>query len=69
MRRSSQPKYSEVHYTVFVRVPFPRGDFVDPPAVSSQMFRTRVENHLLKVIGTLGLVERSSTMEDTVVFI
>ena len=25
---------SEIHYTVFVRVPFPRGDFVDPPPVS-----------------------------------
>ncbi|MCJ1245597.1 Autophagy protein 29 [Trapelia coarctata] len=33
MGPSSQPKTAEVHYTVFVRVPFPRGDFVDPPAV------------------------------------
>ena len=24
----------DVHYTVLVRLPFPRGDFVDPPAVS-----------------------------------
>ena len=23
-----------VHYTVLVRLPFPRGDFVDPPAVT-----------------------------------
>lgn len=23
-----------VHYTVFIRLPFPRGDFVDPPSVS-----------------------------------
>ena len=23
-----------VHYTVFIRLPFPRGDFVDPPRVS-----------------------------------
>jgi hypothetical protein len=25
---------SEPSYTVFIRLPFPRGDFVDPPAVS-----------------------------------
>jgi hypothetical protein len=25
---------SDVHYTVFVRLPFPRGDFIDPPPVS-----------------------------------
>lgn len=24
----------DVHYTVFIRLPFPRGDFVDPPLVS-----------------------------------
>lgn len=24
----------QVHYTVFVRLPFPRGDFMDPPPVS-----------------------------------
>lgn len=23
----------DVHYTVFIRLPFPRGDFVDPPEV------------------------------------
>ena len=23
-----------VHYTVFIRLPFPRGDFVDPPSVN-----------------------------------
>lgn len=27
-----------VHYTVFIRLPFPRGDFVDPPSVSLQVF-------------------------------
>lgn len=26
---------AEPTYTVFVRLPFPRGDFVDPPAVSA----------------------------------
>ena len=25
---------SEPHYTVFIRLPFARGDFVDPPPVS-----------------------------------
>ena len=24
----------EIKYTVFIRLPFPRGDFVDPPLVS-----------------------------------
>ena len=24
---------SDPHYTVFIRLPFPRGDFVDPPPV------------------------------------
>lgn len=24
---------NDVHYTVFIRLPFPRGDFVDPPEV------------------------------------
>ena len=24
---------SDVHYTVFIRLPFARGDFVDPPSV------------------------------------
>lgn len=27
---------SEPGYTVFIRLPFPRGDFVDPPPVSHQ---------------------------------
>ncbi|MCJ1473488.1 hypothetical protein MMC13_002139 [Lambiella insularis] len=33
MSHPSHSKADEVHYTVFVRVPFPRDDFVDPPAV------------------------------------
>ena len=28
-----------VHYTVFIRLPFPRGDFVDPPSVSFPVSR------------------------------
>lgn len=24
---------NDIHYTAFVRLPFPRGDFVDPPLV------------------------------------
>lgn len=33
---SPAPRVNEddVHYTVLVRLPFPRGDFVDPPSVS-----------------------------------
>ncbi|KAL1968116.1 hypothetical protein VTN77DRAFT_2247 [Rasamsonia byssochlamydoides] len=26
-----QTRESDVHYTVFIRLPFPRGDFIDPP--------------------------------------
>jgi len=26
---------SDPSYTVFIRLPFPRGDFVDPPSVSN----------------------------------
>ncbi|KKA22929.1 Multidomain presynaptic cytomatrix related protein [Rasamsonia emersonii CBS 393.64] len=26
-----QPRESDVHFTVFIRLPFPRGDFIDPP--------------------------------------
>lgn len=29
----SAPADSSVHYTCFIRLPFPRGDFVDPPQV------------------------------------
>lgn len=32
-----------VHYTVFIRLPFPRGDFVDPPSVSFQVSRNGVD--------------------------
>ena len=32
-RHSSQDDYSR--FTVFIRCPFPRGDFVDPPPVST----------------------------------
>lgn len=28
-----------IHYTVFIRLPFPRGDFVDPPSVSFPISR------------------------------
>lgn len=28
-----------VHYTVFIRLPFPRGDFVDPPCVNFPVSR------------------------------
>ena len=30
----SPTEADNVHYTVFIRLPFPRGDFVDPPSVS-----------------------------------
>lgn len=30
----SPPNGDGIHYTVLIRLPFPRGDFVDPPEVS-----------------------------------
>ena len=33
--RKSKPQELSPHFTVFVRLPFPRGDFVDPPPVST----------------------------------
>jgi len=30
---SPNPQVQEPHYTVFIRLPFPRGDFVDPAPV------------------------------------
>lgn len=30
----SPPEGDNVHYTVLIRLPFPRGDFIDPPTVS-----------------------------------
>lgn len=37
MATSSDP--SNTNFTVFVRLPFPRGDFVDPPLVSLSTVR------------------------------
>ncbi len=34
----SPTEAENVHYTVFIRLPFPRGDFVDPPNVISQYY-------------------------------
>ncbi|EED13714.1 multidomain presynaptic cytomatrix related protein [Talaromyces stipitatus ATCC 10500] len=31
----------EVHYTVFVRLPFPRGDFIDPPPANWNLVKDR----------------------------
>jgi hypothetical protein len=28
-------KEPDSHFTVFIRLPFPRGDFIDPPPVNS----------------------------------
>ena len=33
----SSPPNDDVHYTVLIRLPFPRGDFVDPPPVSCSL--------------------------------
>ena len=35
----SPTQTESVHYTVFIRLPFPRGDFVDPPSVSFPVSR------------------------------
>ena len=32
--QESSPSEPDSHFTVFIRLPFPRGDFVDPPPVS-----------------------------------
>ncbi|EEA19430.1 hypothetical protein TMatcc_009563 [Talaromyces marneffei ATCC 18224] len=32
---------SDVHYTVFVRLPFPRGDFIDPPPANWNLVKDR----------------------------
>ena len=55
---------AEPHYTVFIKLPFPRGDFIDPPAVS---VRIEHEELWLKYIGTLGLFERSCFMENSII--
>lgn len=33
-QRKSKIQEQSPHFTIFVRLPFPRGDFVDPPPVS-----------------------------------
>ena len=40
---------SETTYTVFIRLPFPRGDFVDPPPVSdgTNVHNTKTAHALL----------------------
>ena len=44
---------SDPHYTVFIRLPFPRGDFVDPPPVyqPKSTIWTSANNHT----GEMGL--------------
>lgn len=42
---------SEPAYTVFIRLPFPRGDFVDPPPVSAAK--------AVKLIVTVTLINNS----------
>ena len=32
---------SDAHYTVLIRLPFPRGDFVDPPPVGGGYYPLR----------------------------
>lgn len=54
----------ETRYTVFIRVPIPRGDFVDPPTVGSlQPLRTCILNIW---VGSLGFYERPVFMEGLV---
>ena len=36
--RSDGPSESEPHYTVFVRLPFARDEFIDPPQVGPGLF-------------------------------
>lgn len=37
--QQSPTEPDDVHYIVFIRLPFPRGDFVDPPSVSFPVLR------------------------------
>ena len=40
----SSPKEGRgFHYTVFIRLPFARGEFVDPPPVSKNYYHTKIE--------------------------
>lgn len=32
---ATKPEHKDTNFTVFIRLPFPRGDFVDPPPVRS----------------------------------
>ena len=62
MASSERP---ETHYTVFIKVPFPRGEFVDPAAVSYRVSKTKSTCDL-DSIGAVGLLKRSFSMEDAV---
>ena len=50
------PDEAQVHYTVLIRLPFPRGDFVDPSPVSLQ-FRYRGNTKLISRVCS-GQLER-----------
>jgi hypothetical protein len=53
----------DASYTVFIRLPFPRGDFVDPPAVCHRSTGLMVGADSL---GRLGRDEGRNVMEDTI---
>lgn len=51
---------SEPTYTVFIRLPFPRGDFVDPPPVSIAKSRLMPTNFTSIIfISAMGFMRHS----------
>jgi hypothetical protein len=57
--KSTAAADSSVHYTCFIRLPFPRGDFVDPPQVSVCYFLIfKKQKILLCLFGTYEIVKR-----------
>ena len=60
----SAPADSSVHYTCFIRLPFSRGDFVDPPQVVLYMSETLVWTVSDSEIGWLEFDQRSCAMEN-----
>jgi hypothetical protein len=60
--RMAASEAPDASYTVFIRLPFPRGNFVDPPAVG------RIPYLLVGAdsLGRLGRDKGRNIMEDTI---
>jgi hypothetical protein len=54
---------SDTNFTVFIRLPFPRGDFVDPPPVSAPVIpKASVVHHVLIPSGGMECGEGAGAM-------